>query len=139
MEAMSKQRREKQAAMAAAAAVAAAVGTVASAREPFMQFTSGCNPEGKPFVHVAWGDQKQQLSPDQSRDLGRILFEVAEAAEMDATLFGWVAERFPTLELSQRAQFIADLRRHREAARAAGEAGCGRIEVPVPLDPREVQ
>jgi hypothetical protein len=103
-------------------------------REPFLEFHSGVNAEGKPFVQVSWGDGRAQLTPDQTRELGALCFASAEAAEMDATVFAWTSSIFPALQIGRYAEFIADLRRFRETARVLGEADYERIEEPVPLD-----
>lgn len=40
--------------------------------------------EGKPFVLVAWGEQRGEMSPEEARYQAGCFLEVAEAAEQDA-------------------------------------------------------
>lgn len=54
---------------------------------------SAVNPEGKPFVIVAWGDESGQLDPDEARRFGLSMIETAEAAESDAMFFWFCREK----------------------------------------------
>lgn len=91
---------------------------------PMIESSSGVNPQGKPFVSLVWGKERAQLSPDEARQFGLTLLEVAEAAEMDATFFDWLGRVMgPDPEaLGKKATVLASFRTHREAARAKGEA-----------------
>lgn len=46
---------------------------------------SGVSSEsGKPFVHMHWGDQSGQLTPEQAREHATHMIETATAADFDA-------------------------------------------------------
>jgi hypothetical protein len=75
-----------------------------------LEMESGVNPDLKPFITVRWGDQGGQLSPDEAREHGLRMLEVAEAAEADAALLRGLAE----LELGDVApHLLAMIREHR--------------------------
>lgn len=80
--------------------------------EHTISMSSGCNPQGKPFVHYNWGDKKCQFSPEEARQHGLALIEVAEAAAHDAAVFNFLRQRLG-LEPEQAAGMIGDLRNYR--------------------------
>lgn len=48
---------------------------------------------GKPFIHLEWGDNKAQFSPAEMRAHAMGLIEAAAAAEMDACLMAWAIQK----------------------------------------------
>ena len=73
---------------------------------------SGCNTDGKPFVHYHWGDKKCQFSPEEARQHALHLLHCADAAESDAAVFSFVKKELK-LSVEQAAAMIADLRNFR--------------------------
>lgn len=94
--------------------------------ENTISMSSGVNPQGKPFVHYSWGDQKCQFTPDQARRHGLGLIEVAEAATHDAAVFNFLRKKLD-LDQSQAAALIADLRNYRAGIGGEVEPGQRRI------------
>ena len=83
-----------------------------------IDLVSGVNEEGKGFVTISAVSEGKgmfvgQLPPDIVRGLGQQCFEVAEAAEVDAIIFGLLKNKFGLDEPSI-AAFITDLRNARE-------------------------
>ena len=79
-----------------------------------ISMASGCNPEGKPFVHYFWeGDtRKTQWTPEVARQHAMNLLHCAEAAEHDACVFGFLKNELK-LDPLQVAQVIGELRNYR--------------------------
>jgi hypothetical protein len=88
-----------------------------------LEAASGVNRDGKPFVALTWGTESGQLTPDETRQMALTLLEVAEAAEMEATVFDWLGTLVGDKResLPQRAQILASFRQHRQQARQRGE------------------
>lgn len=81
-----------------------------------ISMASGCNPEGKPFVHYVWeGDtRKAQWTPDEARKHAMHLLHCAEAAEHDSCVFGFLVDELK-LNRMQVAQVIGELRNFRRS------------------------
>lgn len=73
---------------------------------------SGCNIDGKPFVHYHWAEKKCQFSPEEARQHALALIHCAEAAEHDAAVFKFLQERLESSR-EQAAAVIGDLRNFR--------------------------
>lgn len=79
---------------------------------------SGVNTEGKGFVTISATSEGKgmfvgQLPPNEVRNLGLQCFAVAEAAEVDAIIFGLLKNKFG-LDDALIAAFIMDIRSARE-------------------------
>jgi hypothetical protein len=74
---------------------------------------------GKPFVHLSWGEQSGELSPDEARMHGLYVLQCAEAAEHDATVFAELTDGVLELAPELAARFVLALRERR--ARVRGE------------------
>lgn len=51
-----------------------------------------------PFVHIKWGTEKGQLTPDEARAFALSIIAAAECAESDAALFRVMSEMDATPE-----------------------------------------
>jgi hypothetical protein len=79
-----------------------------------LEVASGVATDGRPFVHLIWGDVQRQWTVDEARQFGRQCLEVAEAAEHDALVFAWLGDRLGISEWEKRAEIIHDLRQYRQ-------------------------
>lgn len=72
---------------------------------------------GKPFVHLAWGGERGQLSCAEARLHGLAVVETAEGAEMDAIVIGWLTAKVG-MSITEALPMLGDLRALREEIRA---------------------
>lgn len=78
-------------------------------------FASGISSRtGEPFVHIQWGDRAATVPPFVARQLGAQAFDVANAAETDASVFHMVTTEMG-LDEQHAAAFVSQLREHRLA------------------------
>jgi len=82
--------------------------------ESRISMASGCNAEGKPFVHYIWdsSQKKCQWTPEEAKQHALCLLQCAEAAEHDASVFGLLTKEME-FNKEDAARFIGNLRNHR--------------------------
>lgn len=86
-------------------------------KEPEQIFCdSGVNAKGEPFIHILWGPQKGQFTPEEARQFALTVMETAEAAEFDSIFFRWLGATMPDLEPEKRARILGEFRAFRQPA-----------------------
>ena len=66
-----------------------------------------------PLVDIQFEEARIQISPEKAREIGEMLFRVAEAAETDSFLFHWVTGPLGQ-DGNAASQIIADFRSYQE-------------------------
>ena len=66
-----------------------------------------------PLVDIQFEDARIQVSPEKAREMGEMLFRVAEAAEIDSFLFHWITGPLGQDE-NAASEIIADFRSYQE-------------------------
>lgn len=74
---------------------------------------SGVTNNLRPFVHLAWGGERGQLTPDELRTYAFSLLAAAEAAESDSMVLRFVTEK-AAIPLDLLGGMLTELRRYRE-------------------------
>ncbi len=74
----------------------------------------------EPFITLAWGDERGQLTVAEARAHAFALLEACEAATSDAFLFHFARERVG-MEVERAAVLLADFRAYRGEAPPATE------------------
>lgn len=82
--------------------------------EEMIEMLSGVTREGKPFVHVIWGEKRAQLTPEAAVKHGLDCIEVAQGSLMDAFLSGWIKAKVSGEDTAV-AHLLQDFRDFREA------------------------
>lgn len=75
-------------------------------------FHSGITTDLKPFVHLAWGEERGQTTPDELRAHARDLMAAAEAAESDSMVLRFLRDRV-ALDVEHLSLVLVDMRRYR--------------------------
>ena len=79
-----------------------------------ISFESGVNVEGKPFIHLRWGKEMAQLTPEQAIRHALGVIETAQGALTDAFLVTFLRDRLGT-PIEKGAVLLKDFREYREA------------------------
>lgn len=67
---------------------------------------------GQPFVHLRWGENVGQLTPDEARQHALLILEAAQNAVADAAITGWAKDELE-LDPERAAQLLDAHRRYR--------------------------
>lgn len=54
-----------------------------------LHLEAGVTTAGEPFVHMAWGPKRQQMTPEEARDTGNQFAMIASVAEYEAGFVKW--------------------------------------------------
>lgn len=76
----------------------------------------------QPFVGLHFQDTVIQLEPEKAREVARMLFEAAEAAEQDAFLFEWAVKDAGVSE-GGAASLLHQFRKWREERNGSNDTG----------------
>lgn len=95
-----------------------------------MHLEAGVSLEGKPFIHMAWGQHlRQQMTPEEARETAAQLGTIASVAEYEAGFIRWCQKRMD-LTLDQAAVMLIEIR---EFFAASEEQTGGRVVKPEDL------
>lgn len=70
---------------------------------------AGVSMGNAPFVHLAWRKERQQLTPEEARDLAASLVQIAGVAEYEAAFTRWLQAKMQ-LTQAQAAVMLAEVR-----------------------------
>lgn len=74
-----------------------------------LHLEAGVSLEGEPFVHLAWGPKRQQMTPEDARDLAKQLGTIASVAEYEAGFVKWCQQKMD-LTVDQAAVMLVEIR-----------------------------
>jgi hypothetical protein len=94
-------------------------------RSDDLQMESGVSARtGEPFMHLRWGDQAGQFTPEKAREHAMAIIDAAAASEFDAALVKTLIEKFSmTHELA--VHFLGDIREARGGTDQASRVETG--------------
>jgi hypothetical protein len=88
-----------------------------------LHLEAGVTTGGEPFIHLAWGDKRQQMTPEEARYTAQQLGTIASVAEYEAGFVKWCQKRMD-LSMDQAAVMLIEIR---EFFATAEEVTGGRV------------